>query len=426
MHHQKTVLQEHFYTELPTPLTTAAQQYTTTQDKELALFTTLATMACLMENYTGTYSGTKIYPNLQCFVVNNSNKMSMPLHHSWAHAQYLDEEHLALYEHDKKYYPDDLKTYKEELKFYRKGLIKTAPIAPDEPYNKQFLAPVWLNHTAMLHLLSERKGKLTLHQLQEEKITIPYQQLSTLLHSSFYNLPYQHYIAATQKNLHIPHLQLSTFCAGSYEVLQQTVPNRDSIISEQLCYYIANAEDGDFNPFANSTMDDTQLKQYHKHLEWIMDQLYVGEERVYALQEAEQRTFTELFDNSTYTTQEAMICYRIMMILALLNEYERSKLNNIYTIYGTAEELKQAMILTRWLSGHRKEVMNYLEEHGVEPATSATTIELSADLTEEELLACNLQEQGMSLRKIAIEMYDDEGKFMKVKRMLERVGRIAA
>lgn len=299
---------------------------------------------------------------------------------------------------------------------YRKGKLKTYPDRPIVPENEQYLTPATTEHMPLVQLLISRHGRIMLHHLEDEPINGF--ALTKLLHKGFYNLPYQQYVIASQKNLHVAQLKVSLLLAGDYDRLQQLIPNTDSLLYPACHYIIANHMDD--NPFAQPSINQEACKKYGDEIMDINNELLYNHARQFALQEAEQTLFVNTLCQGNYTTQEAMTCYRIAMLLCLLKEYETNRLNNkeVY-LYATTEQLQLSIAIIDTLKAHRREVAQYLTTHPKELELPAAPM---TNYTEEQLQVAHLHEQGTSLRKIASTMYGDEQKFMKVKRMLATMG----
>lgn len=410
------------YAQLPQLLQQPCNQYTNTTDKEVCLLSYLTLISSITRKYSSSYNGNTLYPTLYNFIINNSGGILKPIYSVLGLAQKLDEEEKSIFKYEQRDYPQLLEEYKIDMQQHAKKPLKYPPIKPETPINKQFLVPIHLHYTSLIHILATRGGKALLHQVDDDnKIAQP---TAKLIHKGYYNLPFEHFMIATQNNLAIPQLQLSILQSGDYNSLLNTVPNIENVLYPCINYYIVDKKSS-FNPFQETTTTKEVVKNYYDKLGDFSDNLSFGEEYTFVMQEEEQACFIAQFGNGNYTPQQATTCYRIAMLLCILNEYDRTRLiNNSCPLYCTNTELQQAIAVTDLLHTHQHRVANYLRENGKEevPITSSST----PALTEEQLLVSQLHEQGMSLRKIAQEVYEDEGKFMKVKRILENIESMAA
>lgn len=411
-----THLTEEQYQLLPSLLGNLCLDYQHPTDRLSLLLMLLNIAGNVSNRYHGTYQGNSIYPNLHTCIIHPKGKLPAPLHTAWTVALYADNTLLKYYEQDKENYPNELKFHEAEMRDYRNGILDTRPEDPPPPMNYQYLTPSTTEHMPLVQLLISRHGRIMLHHLEDEPING--YALTKLLHKGFYNLPYQQYVIASQKNLHVAQLKVSLLLAGDYDRLQQLIPNTDSLLYPACHYIIANHMDD--NPFAQPSINQEACKKYGDEIMDINNELLYNHARQFALQEAEQTLFVNTLCQGNYTTQEAMTCYRIAMLLCLLQEYETNRLNNkeVY-LYATTEQLQLSIAIIDTLKAHRREVAQYLTTHPKELELPAAPM---TNYTEEQLQVAHLHEQGTSLRKIASTMYGDEQKFMKVKRMLTTMG----
>ncbi|MCB0699869.1 MAG: hypothetical protein H6551_13385 [Chitinophagales bacterium] len=400
MNNFETIPQK-IYNVLPPELKDACLYFNDLQEREAFLMSALTILGSSLSNYSGTYNGQNIYPTLQLFTVYHQ-----PL-------QALQAATLLSFQLDKEH----MRTYNNEKRSMEADGIKEAPP------NWQRLIAVDTNYIHILNMLKDKDGLGLLYNT-EGKMIPPIaadEDKTLLLNTAFHNRMLMYHTLVNSQNKCIDNLQLSVWLKGNYKDMQQVIPNNKHKLFPGFCYYIIDDKDTPLlNPFSTDNKTIDIIAPLIPYIFKLYNELVYESNRSFTLNEEKQKLFTKYTEG--YTTNQMLIYYRIAMIVTMLQYYEHFKiLSRHKELSCTEQALAIAYYICEVLNNHHKVVEEYLSNNGVDIPQQNITIQL----TEEEQLAATLYEQGMSLRKIAIELYNDEGKFMKVKRMLARIGRAA-
>ncbi len=394
-------ISQKIYEALPDPLKSACLYFTDPQERDAFFLSALTIIGSNLSNYSGAINGQDIYPTLQLFTVYQQPLQT--LQPSTRLAYQVDQKHMRTYHFEKIGMEED-------------GEKMTPP-------NWQRLLAIDINYLHILNTLIERDGLGLLYNTEGKSMPAiaADEDKTLLLYNAFYNHPHMYHTLANGQNKCIDPLQLSVCLRGDHQYLQQVIPNSEHQLFSNFSYYIVTEnntkpadifDDGSKANKAISPLSDLIFK--------LHEELIYSNDIIFILKEEEQEKFIEYTEG--YTTQQRMVFYRVSMIIAMLQYYNHFKsLSRFKEINGTPYALDVTYHIYKVLNSHQQAVGEYLKEHGIEILPQQVT----KHLTETEQLAATLHEQGLSYRKIALELYHDEGKFMKVKRMLTRIGRAA-
>ena len=241
-----TTIPQELYEALPDTLKNACMHFSKPQERDVFLLMALTIIGNNFNKYAGIYNGQYIYPTLQLFTVYHQPLQALQT--AMLLAYKLDEEHIKDYEFD-------VRDRKEE------GIEEPA-------INRQRLMPA---HTTYMHLvktLSLKKGLGLLHcTVGEDMPTIPTQADKTaLLYKSFYNQSINHHTVTNGQNIYIEQLQLSALLGGSYEKLQQVIPNKQCSLYPNFLYYITEDSSITHNPFEQTETTDSIIDPFAEHI----------------------------------------------------------------------------------------------------------------------------------------------------------------
>lgn len=395
-----TIPQE-VYDALPTTLKDACLQFTDLHERDSFFLATMSIIGSAMSQYSGSYKGQEIFPTLQLFTVYHQPLQTLqPLQAATLLAYNLEKGHMRAYR-------------MEQMEMQAAG-------EKANPVNWQKLIPVDSSYFHIVNTIEDKGGLGLLYNIEDKELPLlaAEEDKVRLLYNSFYNHRLLHHSVAGNENICIDNLQLSVWLSGSYEQLQQVVPNKEHCLFNNFCYNIIEGKEVTTdNPFEEGIDIEAVVSALTNDIDEMFYQLVYGNNTRFIVKEAEQQLFIE--STNGYTRQQRMVCYRIAMILTMLQYYYHFKtLDKHKEIDCTASAMQMAIYISEVLNEHYKLAEEYLTRNGID----ITPVLDKKQLTEEELLVANMHREGISLRKIAVRMYDDEGKFMKVKRMLARMG----
>lgn len=389
-----TSLPQEFYDRLPKLLKEPCAYFTTPQDKEIFLLSALTVLGGYMPRYCGIYNGRRIYPTLNTFIVSDNN--ILPVEAVMAIAGDMDSSMLKDYEFELKEYPEELKYYEQRFDLWRRKQIPKCPERPEEPVNRQMVIPADILQTALLQLLAHKQGKAMLcRNIGEEYQPLAIRKNMQLLEKGFSNSGYDHHVLAIQKSIHIPSLQLSALLSGDRRDLVKLFPKNKEGIYNQFNYYITcnnSIELG--NPFAQTTTYKDAIGPCRSKLSDIDVELWFARGTTFVLAEAQQQQFIQRFSVDNDPVQ-AITCYRIAMVLSMLEYFEERNRLDDKAIAGTDNALQQAFIITEMIAAHKAEAINYIQEHGTD---ESEPVQQSQQLTEEQVQVAGLHEPPQDSR----------------------------
>ena len=289
----------------------------------------------------------------------------------------------------------------------------------------QVLIPAATTHNHLVQLLADKQGQALLYESDGSVFpTVPVgggNGLVQLINNGFYNQPYTYHYITAKKNVHIPQLKPSVLLSGTYDDLLKPIPNKESVLLNCFNFYINDNTNSFIDPFEEKVSYEEMIGEYYDLIIDLYSETESKDEIIFEMNEEQKRRFVQHYaTNLDDTTQHrAITAYRTAMILAMLHTIGMGGALKVSSVACSDADLDTALAITDSLIPHRQEVLNYLNDNG--RATDIPTTE--AGYTEEQRLIATLHAQGMSLRKIAVELYNDENKFMKVKRTLAAMGR---
>lgn len=404
-------LQPSIYTALPNVLKTPCTLFTTPQHKEAYLLSALTIMSGILHGYHGIYNGSRLYPNLHCYLINPKEQTPTPLLATHKLCEYIAAFSAEFYHNNMEEYPDELKEYEWELEQYYSGRLKKLPIKPDKPKREDLYATGNTPQQAIIRQLCNNDGKLTLYEADGSNISNTYTigYMPQLLRKSFYNQPFSEY----KQGGVVAHTAMSVVLSGSYADVLKVIP--DDTLQQFFCFYDMSEGDAYTHPFAQATPYQDVMEQLKNNVIDIYLEVK-GLEPRFELSEQQQQTFIDEYQLATCDddTLLAITTYRITMVLAMLYHFDTHNVLRTPTITCTDEQLQLAIYIARHYEQYRHHTRAYIAEHQtVVPTDNAKA------LTPEQLQIMGMTEQGMTLRGIAAELWGDEGKFMRVKRILD-------
>lgn len=422
MSNENMCIPEEVYALLPELLRHTCAQLDDPIQKDTCLLTTLAVYGSMFCNYYAHFAGREIKPNLNLYIADGNCITGGVVANALKIADSADEERVAYAKDYREDYPSDVEHYNQMLASYLSRMkIRSinkndnspepeTPTQPEPPADYKYYVPTGISAAALMTQLRENKGFGLLCETGNGISNMNYHvrlMLKHLLTKCYYNEPVSYYHAPAKEDIRIKAPHMGVILSGSYEQLLDVIPNKDYGLHDKFCFYTVPASLVQ-DPFKAACTFKTD-KDLLNHAEDIFIHLVFTKDPLYCiLDEAQQK---QLWQQSGQNAHTALTCLRIAMILTILH-YTEVKLRDITTIPCTDDTLKCAIAITKVLHLHNTEVYNYLAENGRQPTAQDDTLE-------QQQMVLQLHEKGLSVRKIAAEVFGDEGKFMRVQRVLK-------
>jgi hypothetical protein len=424
------------YDKLPRLLREACNRFTDPEERDTFLFGALGVISGMLPNVHGNYFGAPLSPNLYVFIVGNYGTGKGSLKWAYQLGNAVHQFRLQLSKEKQKEHQKAMSHYHKQQMAYSKGTTEQAPQKPDEPGHLKLFIPANTTKTAVMQLLKENDGNGIIFETEGDTLADmlrqEYGNFSDILRKAYHHEPVSFFRRADNEDVDVPRPALSVVLSGTYDQLLRLVPCIDNGLYSRFCYYIIQGTDEFKNPFNTSdaghsqyfdglsmeflklyrqllfritplkfTMPPSQQEQFVKHLSYLKEflQMNVSDEL-----------------NGT-ANRMGVMCYRIAMILTTLRYHDENRTGEDPVCNNS--DIWCALSITNVISWYARKVYHYLEQHGRKRAVNMID---NKPTDAEKLLCLNLYRTGLSLRKIAGEVFDDERRFMKVKRILQDAG----
>jgi len=426
------------YTTLPEMLREPALRFTDGEERELFLVSALGVISGMLPNYTGNYFGSNVGTNLYCFVVGAYGTGKGAL--KWArqlgeitHLNRLDEakEEEARHKRDKV-------QYNMQLALYNKGKLAEPPTEPAQPRHLKLFIPANTTKTAVMQLLEENDGNGIIFETEGDTLADmlrqDYGNFSDILRKAYHHEPLSFFRRANNEDVTVQSPALSVVLSGTYDQLLKLIPSIDNGLYSRFMFYMLHGNNDFRNPFSkNDFTHSIHMERYaSKYAELYHMLQHLHAPKLFTLTATQQQQFTEHFRYVKEWTQDkigteldgsinrmALMAYRIAMILTILRHYEADTQLQRTTLTCTDTDLQNALDIMDVLSYNATDVYKYLGKHGSKRAANISTEETT---DAQRNLCYRYSQQGMSLRKIAIEVFGNAHAHNRVKRILKNYG----
>jgi hypothetical protein len=425
------------YHQLPAMLREPALHFADTEERDLFLIGALGIVSGMLPNVQGHYFGSALGTNLYCFIAGAygtgkgtlkwAQMLGMPVHRH--RVQQSAEMRIN--------YCKDMSVYRRQAALYTKGKLQEPPQEPASPAHLKLFIPANTTKTAVVQLLKENGGSGIIFETEGDTLADmlrqDYGNFSDILRKAFHHEGISYFRRADNEDVEVPHPALSVVLSGTFDQLLRLVPSPDNGLFSRICFFIVQGSDEFKNPFSDADIDiaDYFEKLGNRYLQLYQHLSARTTPVTFCMEPRMQQTFVKYMSIMKNNTQEevnedlngtvnrmGVICYRIAMLLAVLRQYEKGLLTD--TLHCHNEDLGAAMVITARLMWYSRKVYDYLQQYGRKRAVNALG---HTEITDAQRLLCyNLHRTGLSLRKIAIEVFDTERAHMKVKRILRDYG----
>lgn len=427
---------QQLFMQLPKMLREPCLRFTDREERELFLLGALSVISGMLPRYMGNYFGNSLGTNLYCFVIGRYGTGKGAL--KWARmlGEPVHQHLLSCAKEEAKQYTADVAHHRRQMKVYDKGKLAEPPAEPLPPRHLKLFIPGNITKTAIMQLLQENNGSAIIFETEGDTLADmlrqDYGNFSDILRKAFHHEPISFFRRANNEDVDVPAPALSVILSGTYDQLLKLIPSVDNGLYSRFCFYMLEGNDEFRNPFSKEDANHGYyMQQYgNKFLDLYLELSKRTDDLKFVLSERQQKAFVQFFADIKEWTQEtvseemdgsinrmAVMCCRVAMILSILRSYEHSPQLHPISIQCEDTDMVNAMTIMQKYGYYTTSVYNYLQKHGSKRAQNMTGQEPTDD---ERLLCYRLHQQNMSLRKIAIEVYDDDRKYMKVKRLLKR------
>lgn len=413
------------YAELPVLLRDTCKHFSKTKERDAFLLSAITMAGAVMRDYSGTYNSNRISPTLYCYIINNGIYKG-PLTTAYLMGNTVEDFIKEGREFTNIEYNIEMTEYKRNLRRYRSGFSKIPPDFPKAPVNERIYISTRLPQLALMRQLKDNKGCGVIFETDGETIAaMPHsrcEQIRHLLAKGYRNEPIRYY-ELIDGDCRIEKTAVPVILSGTLKQMLTIIPSAHTGLYNSFCYYDMSEGDCVSNPFSDDFTDpEACIEPFREYLEDLY--LEHGNAR-FCMTEQQQDNFTQQYatddisiEHNALQTHKALTCYRIAMILTMLRYIDEHKIVREKYITCTDTDLQHAIALTDVYCSYHGKIYTYLQQYGRKPLPADKNL-----TTDEELeQAYELHLQGMSLRKISTELYGDESKFMKIKRMLKKYG----
>lgn len=424
------------YDKLPRLLREPCSRFTDPEERDIFLFGALGIISGMLPNVQGNYFGAPLGTNLYCFIVGSYGTGKGSLKWSYQLGSAVHQFRLQLSKEKQLEYQKAMSHYHKQQLAYSKGTSETAPQKPDEPGHLKLFIPANTTKTAVMQLLKENNGNGIIFETEGDTLADmlrqEYGNFSDVLRKAFHHEPVSFFRRADNEDVDVPRPALSVVLSGTYDQLLRLVPSIDNGLYSRFCYYIIQGTDEFKNPFNSADADHNRYFEQlsMEYLNLYRQLLFRINPLKFTLPAAQQEQFvkhlsylkeflqTEVSDELNGTANRmGVMCYRIAMILTTLRYYEEKRMGE--ELQCNTNDMWSALSITNIISWYARKVYHYLDQYG---RKRAVNISENKPTDAERTLCLNLHRTGMSLRKIAVEVFETEGAFMKVKRILKDAG----
>ncbi len=427
----------HLFNALPGMLREPANRFTDLQERELFLVGALGVVSGMLPNYIGNYFGSSTGTNLYCFIAGNYGAGKGAL--KWArmlgeitHLNRLDEARVE----DEQYRLDKVH-YNKQLTLFNKGKLAEAPQEPRPPRHLKLFIPANTTKTAVMQLLEENDGNGIIFETEGDTLADmlrqDYGNFSDILRKAYHHEPLSFFRRANNEDVSVENPALSVVLSGTYDQLVKLIPSIDNGLYSRFMFYMLHGNEEFRNPFDRNdfTLALNMERYASKYAELYKVLKAVPAHKQFVMTEQQEALFNRHFKYVKDWTREhvsadldgsvnrmAVMAYRIAMILTIVRHFEANPQLPAPALTCTDTDLQSALAIIDVLSYNAIDVYKYLEKHGIKRATNQKQ-EANDD---ERTLCCRYKQQGMSLRKIAAEVFGNVNAHTKVKRILKDYG----
>lgn len=393
---------------LPPALANVCKQYENPIHRDVYLLSVITIFGSSFDNYYTQYAGRKIRSNLFLYISDPQGIADNSLEQAKIFADDIEDERIQFTIDYKKDYPDDLREYEEKLRLFLRKQIPTRPKEPPVPKEGKHYISTGISAAMLMLQLRENNG---LGLLLESGAAVGFintnliEWLKKLLPKALLNNSTSYYHTSAKEEIRLDHPAFSLLLSGSNEDILHMIPGENSPLLKVLSFY-KTPDDVEYNPFS-TIVDIDQDNMFGWFVDIYILLWFIDEPLHFAPGEQQQQEMWQQCGRDKYLT---LLCLRIAMILEIIN-YNREYLERNNTITCSDNTLQCAIAIAKVIQQHNLVMYEYIKEHGRQP------VQPGDEQFEQQIR--ELHEKGMSVRKIAAEVFGDESKFMRVQRIVK-------
>lgn len=425
------------YNNLPGLLRQPCERFKDGAERELFLVGALGVISGMMPNYLGNYFGSNVGTNLYCFIIGSYGTGKGAL--KWAHllGNVTHLKRLEAAKQDQERNRHEQLHYNKQLSQFNKGQTEHPPKEPAPPRHLKLYISANTTKTAVMQLMQENGGRGIIFETEGDTLADmlkqDYGNFSDILRKAYHHEPISFFRRANNEDVTVSEPALSVVLSGTYDQLIKLIPSIENGLYSRFMFYILNGSSEFRNPFEQVTSAHAYyIEQYASELSEMFELLNKLEtHKQFVLTKEQMKHFVDHFTHVKEWTLEtvseeldgsvnrmALMTYRIAMILTMLREYGRDKELKRPAYVCTDIDFQNALDIIDVLSYYATDVYKYLDEHGIK-RNNGTVKPLSDDQVK---LIINYRKEGMSHKKIAIEVLGNVNAHGRVKRCLKNHG----
>lgn len=425
------------FNNLPELLGKPCERFSDGAERELFLVGALGVISGMLPNYLGNYFGNNVGTNLYCFIIGSYGTGKGAL--KWAHllGNITHLKRLEAAKEDAERHRREKLHYNKQLALFNKGQTEDTPKEPASPRHLKLYIPANTTKTAVMQLMQENGGRGIIFETEGDTLADmlkqDYGNFSDILRKAYHHEPISFFRRANNEDVTVSEPALSVVLSGTYDQLVKLIPSIENGLYSRFMFYILHGSSEFRNPFEQVTSAHAyHIEQYAAKLSDLFDVLNNQQtHKQFVLTKPQMEEFVDYFKYVKEWTQEtvseeldgsvnrmALMAYRIAMILTILRAYSKDKELKSPAYVCTDIDFQNALDIVQVLSYYATDVYDYLNANGLK-RNNGTVKPLTDD---EVALIINYRKEGMSHKKIAVEVLGNINSHGRIKRALKNNG----
>ena len=424
------ILSKEVFDNLPDLLREICRVLTSQNDREVVLVGALGVISGVLPNYRTHYNGKEVEPNLYCYILASYGVGKGSLEYARKLVEPIHLQKRLKFDYEQEMYKVQNAQYEKALKLHerdKKGEIEL-PEKPVPPFNHMLFIPANNSKTGLYQLLNENNGRGILFETEgdtlADSIKQDYGNFSDGLRKAFHHEPISFFRRANSEFVEIREPYLSVVLSSTQDQLLKLIPTPENGLFSRFLYYELQANSKFDDVFDHSKNEYNELfKVWGQRVQFINDFLESLEKPYwFELQNHQKKAFLEEFQHQKDELLEfvnndiggtvnrlGIICIRIAMILSALRQLDMKPLTE--KIICTDQDFENAIRITKILKLHTLSVYWKLNKLKVKANETLKKLIPDDPLRDKYRQTCiELSKQGMSVRKISMQLFGSENK----------------
>lgn len=366
-------LPDSIFTQLPDFLQRITSISTSKEERDIMLLGSLVSMSACLPKVYGTYSGSKLYPNLFLFITAQASAGKGRLVHC---KQLVKQIHLEYRQQSKQMKVQ----YEVDLAEYNANKGKEANIEkPQKAPEKMLFIPANNSSTGAYQLLSDSEGKGLIFETEGDTLAkafkSDYGDYSDGFRKAFHHETIAYYRRTDREYVEIENPRISAVLSGTPMQISSLIPSAENGLFSRFIFYFMNIKAEWKDVFEEVT--DDGLENYFENLGLEFYELYnvlqSQTEVKFSFTSAQKEEFNNFFsktqdkylavqgmDYMASIRRAAVITFRIAMILSTLRIMESGEIAD--TIECDDKDFKSSLEIIEVLMKHSAKVFSELPE----------------------------------------------------------------